>query len=383
MTEPPSAAKRCRPPRAPRIARAWLVAALALRFGACPHSTVRAEDLAQLEQQAFKAAAAAVADCVVQIRTVGGLDQLDGSRLAQGPTTGLILTADGYIVSSAINFAQQPASVLVRLPDGAQRAAEIIGRDTNRMLVLLKVDAPAPLPTPRAASAGEVRVGDWAIALGRTYDPERVNVSVGVISAKNRMYGRAIQTDANASAANYGGPLVDLYGRVVGVLVPMAPQAPGAADANELAGAEFYDSGIAFAVPLADVLATLPRWIDQRDLKRGLLGVGMKDGNAHETPPEITAIWPRSPAAKAGWKKGDLIVAVDGKPASSQAALRFITSPRYAGDELEVTIRRGDGNDAEEIETKITLAAKLEPYRHAFLGGLPVRGPAADGDAPA
>lgn len=332
-----------------------------------------ADNVDQLEQQAFRAAAAAVADCVVQIRTVGGLEQLGDQMLAQGPTTGLVLTADGYIVSSAINFAQQPASVLVQLPGGKQRPAEIVGRDTNRMLVLLKVQPDKPLPTPVPVPAADVHVGDWAIAVGRTYDAQRLNVSVGVVSALGRMHGRAIQSDANASAANYGGPLVDLQGRVLGVLVPMAPPSPGAAETNELAGAEYYDSGIAFAVPLDQILATLDRWIAEGDLKRGLLGVGMADGSPHSTPPTITAIWPHSPAAEAGWEVGDVIVAVNGRPVDSQTQLRFQVNPRYAGDVLDVTVRRGAGDAAKEIEAKVTLAAELESFRHAFLGVLPVR----------
>jgi serine protease Do len=332
-----------------------------------------ADDLALREQQAFDAAAAAVAECVVQIHTAGGLAQVDNQALAQGPTTGLIVSADGYIVSSAFNFAQQPSSILVRLPDGRQRPAELIGRDTGRMLVLLKVTVVERLPTPEPAPLDEVHVGDWAIAAGRTFDAERLNVSVGVVSALNRMHGRVLQTDASASAANYGGPLVDLRGRVLGVIVAMAPQAPGATETNELAGAEFYDSGIAFAAPLEHVLAVLDRWIEERDLQRGLLGVGMTDGNPHATPPTVTAVWPRSPAAEAGWKPGDVIVAVDGMAVASQTELRFHVAPRYAGDSLEVTIRRGEGDETAKVDTTITLAAELEPYRHAFLGVLPQR----------
>jgi serine protease Do len=334
----------------------------------------RADDLARLEQQAFNDAAAAVADCVVQIRTVGGLDQLGGESLAQGPTTGLILTDDGYIVSSAINFAQQPASVLVRLPSGKQVPAEIVGRDSNRMLVLLKVEPDDPLPTPAAAQVADVQIGEWAVAVGRTYDAEQINVSVGIISAKNRMHGRAIQCDAAASAANYGGPLVNLRGQVIGVLAPMAPPSPGETEASELAGAEFYDSGIAFAVPLAHIRGILDRWIKEHDLKRGLLGVGMAEGSPFTTPAKITAVWPGSPAALARWQAGDVIAAVEGKPVTSQNELRFHTTPRYAGDELQVTIRRGEGDDAEVIDTTITLAAELAPFRHAFLGILPMRG---------
>jgi serine protease Do len=332
-------------------------------------------DIATLEQQALSAAVDVVADSVVQIRTIGGLDRIDQQELAQGPTTGLIVSADGYIVSSAFNFAQEPTSILVRLPGGEQRPAEIIGRDTNRMLVLLKVDADEPLPVPKAAAMNEVRPGDWTVALGRTYSAERVSVSVGVVSALDRMHGRAVQTDANVSATNYGGPLIDVHGRVLGVLAPMAPQT-GAAETSAVAGAEFYDSGIGFAVPLTHIFGVLDRWKDEKDLKRGLLGVSLKPGNPHATPPTITAVWPRSPAAEAGWKPKDRIVAVEGKPVDSQTDLRFQVTPRYAGDTFEVTIRRGKGDDAKELKTEVTLSDELPAFQHAFLGVLPERGAA-------
>ncbi len=347
----------------------------------CAASTA-ADELVGLEQQAFNAAVQAVAGSVVQIHAIGGLEQVDDKRISQGPSTGLIITPDGYIVSSAFNFAQQPASILVQLPGGEQLPAEIIGRDSGRMLVLLKVASDEPLPAAQPASIANSRVGDWAVAVGRTFQADQVNVSVGVVSGLNRMHGRVLQTDANVSTANYGGPLVDVRGRVLGVLVPMAPAAPGAAETSEVAGAEFYDSGIGFAVPLEHVLAVLPRWIKDRDLKRGLLGIGMTPGNPHATPPTITAVWPGSPGAAAGWQQGDLITAVDGAAVASQTDLRFRIVPRYAGDKLKVTLRRGEGDDAKVLETEVTLAAKLEAFRHAFLGVLPSRPKPGDDDEP-
>jgi serine protease Do len=332
----------------------------------------RAADLAQLEQQAFAAAAEAVADSVVQIRTIGGLDQLDGQSLAQGPTTGLIVRGDGYIVSSAFNFASEPTSILIRLADGTQLPAELIGRDNSRMLVLLKVDAEAELPTAESADLASVTPGDWAVAVGRTLADASPNISVGVVSALNRMHGRALQTDANVSLANYGGPLVDVAGRVLGVLVPMAPPSPGA-EASPTAGAEFYDSGIGFAIPLAHIERVLDRWIDEKDLKRGVLGIGLKDGSPHATAPIVTAVWPKSPAASAGWKPKDRIVAVAGANVETQTQLRYQIAAHYAGDPLAVTIRRGSGDAAEELETNVTLADELPAYQHAFLGILPAR----------
>ncbi|QDT73844.1 PDZ domain-containing protein [Lacipirellula limnantheis] len=330
-------------------------------------------ELDDLEQGAIAAAVDVAEKSVVQIRTIGGIDQLEGQTLAQGPTTGLIISAEGLIVSSAFNFAQQPTSILVRLPDGKQRAARIVGRDDNRMLVLLQVETFDELPAAEPADLASIRPGNWAIALGRSFNPEEVSVSVGVVSALRRMHGRAIQTDVNVSATNYGGPLIDLQGRVMGILVPMAPQSPGAAEANVTAGSEFYDSGIGFAIPLVDVLAVVDRWVDEQDLHRGLLGIGLKPGNPHSTAPIVANVWPRAPAAIAGWRAGDRIVAVNGVEIATQTDLRFQTMPHYAGDKLQVTLRRGAGAKAKRIETEVTLAKELPPFLHPFLGVLPER----------
>ncbi|MEQ8211135.1 MAG: PDZ domain-containing protein [Lacipirellulaceae bacterium] len=325
-------------------------------------------ELADLEQKAIRQAADRVSEAVVQIRTIGGSSEIAGKLLNQGPTTGLIVSDEGYIVSSAANLAGKPTSIIVRTATGDQLPAELIGRDENRMLVLLKVDLKHGPQKLETVPVEEVLPGQWAIALGRVYDAEKPNLAVGVISAVGRMHGRAIQTDANVSSANYGGPLLDIRGRVYGILVPMAPQ-PASSEVDELAGVEFYDSGIGFAIPLSDVLTNLPRWIAEGDLKRGLLGIGMRSGSPHAQAPAITNVWPNSPAKKAGWQVGDTIVEVNGKSVQTQTQLRFQVTPRYAGDILSVKIQRG----AEKLDTEVTLTDELEPLRHAFLGVLPER----------
>ena len=109
--------------------------------------------------------------------------------------------------------------------------------------------AGARRPTSRSAR----RPSPWAARWTPT-SSSLPSVSVGIVSALDRIWGKAIQTDAKVSPTNYGGPLVDLQGRVQGVLVPASPQAEG-----ETAGFEWYDSGIGFAIPLEDVYAVLPR----------------------------------------------------------------------------------------------------------------------------
>ena len=180
---------------------------------------------------------------------------------------GLVVDPSGYIISSAFNFVNKPTSILVRLPDGTRKPAKLVATDHSRMLVLLKIDAEKPLPVCEIAPQGEMRVGQWAIAVGRTFESDRPNMAVGILSALDRIWGKAIQTDAAVSPNNYGGPLVDIRGRVMGVLVPLSPEAAG-----EIAGMEWYDSGIGFAIPVEHIQQVLPRLKKGEDLYPGLAG---------------------------------------------------------------------------------------------------------------
>lgn len=123
------------------------------------------EQLFEQEQKAFRASVQAVAPSVVQIETFGGLERVGKELVAEGPTTGTIVSSDGWIVSSLFSFRAQPASILVSLPDGKRAAARIAARDYSRELALLKIDDVKDLPVPAVCPANEVTVGQWAIAL--------------------------------------------------------------------------------------------------------------------------------------------------------------------------------------------------------------------------
>ena len=161
---------------------------------------------------------------MLRIETIGGLEQVERVLVGTGATTGLAVSTDGYIISSAFNFIQQPSSILVTLPSGKRATAQIVARDRSRMLVLLKVAGDEPLVVPEAVPRDQMSVGQWTIAVGRTFEQNQPNVSVGILSATSRIWGKAIQTDAKISPGNYGGPLIDIRGRVLGVLVPLSPQ---------------------------------------------------------------------------------------------------------------------------------------------------------------
>jgi len=338
---------------------AFLFLAIALVAG-------QEQDLEALEEQAMKAAVVKVAPSVLRIETFGGLERVGRLLVGTGPTTGLAVSEDGYVISSAFNFVGQPSSILVTMPSGKRATAEIVSRDRNRMLVLLKVDSDGKLQVSEYVPRDQMLVGQWTIAVGRTFEGDQPNMSVGVLSAVNRIWGKAIQTDAGISPNNYGGPLVDIRGRILGVLVPLSPQHRG-----EVAGAEWYDSGIGFAIPLADILPYLERMKSGEELHPGLLGVALKGGDIYSDPAEIAACQPKSPAYESGLKAGDRIVKVDDVQVARQVQLKHALGNRYAGDKVRLVVMRDD----KRIEVTAELTDKLEPYEHPFVGILPMRSP--------
>ena len=364
------------------LAAWWLAALLLAALGsALPGGAARAaaDDLAILEEEAMREAVARVAPAVVRIETVGGLERVGQTLIGSGPTTGLVVGAEGWIISSAFNFVQRPSSILVTLADGTRVPATLVATDTSRMLALLKVEPAEPLAVAEPVPQDELRVGQWAIAVGRTFDSDDPNVAVGIVSALARIWGKAIQTDAAVSPSNYGGPLVDLSGRVLGVLVPMSPES-----GSELAGFEWYDSGIGFAVPLEHVYSVLPRLAQGVDLKPGILGVSLRTRDLYGPAAELASVRVNSPAYHAGFKPGDRVIEVDGAPIERQAQLMGELNRRYAGDRVTIRVRRG----RTEIERELELVATLQPYRHPLLGALPRRddnaardGAAGDGAA--
>jgi serine protease Do len=347
----------------PTNAAALLLAAL-LQLVCFPAPLPAADDVDAQAQAAFAAAVDRVAPAVVRIETVGGLERVGAVLFGNGPTTGLVVDPAGYIVSSAFNFVNKPASILVRLGNGVRRPARLVATDHSRMLVLLKIETEKPLPVCEIVPRGQMRVGQWAIAVGRTFDGDRPNLTVGILSALSRVWGKAIQTDAAVSPNNYGGPLVDVHGRVLGVLVPLSPQGT-----DEIAGFEWYDSGIGFAIPLEDIQRILPRWKKGEDLYAGRAGISLKGPNTYTGSPVIAACRPKCPAANAGLKPGDRIVAVDGRPVSRTVEVEQEIRRRYAGEPMRMAVMRG----GQRIEAELKLAAKLEPFQHGFLGILPMR----------
>lgn len=327
---------------------------------------VAVAQVTSLDEQACKEAATLAEPSIVRIETVGGLDLVGNLLTGAGPTTGVVVSEDGYIITSSFNFVSRPSTVLVTLPDGRRFPANIIATDDWKMLTLLKIEESGLIPI-QSADKGGFRVGQWAIALGRTYDTPFPSMSVGIISAVNRIWGKAVQTDAKVSPVNYGGPLVDIVGRAIGILVPLSPQSSG-----ETAGVEWYDGGIGFAIPMQDIYAALPRMQAGDSLKRGLIGVGFTDMGPLAMEARIDRVRPVSPADEAGLEVDDVIVEADGRTIRRVSDLQSVLGTKYAGDELTLAVRRGE----ETLDVTLTLADELVPWESPWLGILPDREPA-------
>jgi len=150
----------------------------------------------------------------------------------------------------------------------------------------------------------------------------------------------------------------------MGLLVPLSPQGR-----QEVAGVEWYDSGIGFAVPLEQILEIVPRLRSEENLYAGIMGISLQDRDIYASKPVVAASRPNSPAYKAGIKAEDRIVAIDGEAIGRTAELFHALNRRYAGDTIRVRIARGE----ERLERELTLVDHLDPFQRPHLGILPLR----------
>ena len=331
----------------------WLMSYPALSKHLVAQSDVEMPGMSVVRQAVAKIDAA-----VVQIETIGGKDEIGGMRVTNQPRTGLIVDPRGFVVTAAFNVAHEPTTIFVTSPGGKRVSAEIVSRNHSRQLVMLKFEPAQALPaTPAMLDRSRLSVGQTTIAVGRTMDSQQANISTGIISATRRIRDKAVQTDASISPHNFGGPLIDLDGNVIGILVPMSPQGKGPAD-----GTEWYDSGIGFAVPVTG-------WeLDQmqagNDLNAGLLAVTFKEDQGYASRPVIAACPGNSPAARAGMQPGDEITKVNGLATPLLTHVRHALGPRYAGQRLSIEFIREGVTRTVEVE----LVEKIEPWQHAMLG---------------
>lgn len=259
--------------------------------------------------------------------------------LTRGNGSGVIIRSNGYILTN--NHVVENATWLqVRLRDGRTFDATTVGRDPATDLAVIRIEA-TDLPSAPFASPEEVRVGQWAIAIGSPFGLE-YSVTAGVISALGRGVGMNeiedyIQTDASINPGNSGGPLVNLDGQILGINTMIAGRG----------------TGIGFAVPTALARRVAEQLIAHGEVQRAWIGVGYQ-----ELTPELAAhfrgrrsnlqgalinhVEPDGPAARAGIMTGDVVTQVgEDLIADGRSLLRAVMQHDIGAQVPVQVVRRG------------------------------------------
>ena len=274
------------------------------------------------------------------------LRQFFGNRLQAAPEvpesglgSGVIISADGYIVTNnhVVDGAKQ---VTVTLSDGRELTANVVGRDPQTDVAVIKVQA-KDLPAITFAPSHNVEVGDRVLAIGNPFGIGET-VTTGIVSATGRRAGLGlkyedfIQTDAAINPGNSGGALVDVEGRLVGINTAILSHSGGF-------------QGVGLAVPSDLVGNVADNLVAHGKVVRGFIGIGIQDltpgladsfGIKSKGGALISDVQPGSPGAKAGLRSGDVITAIDGQPIDSASRLSVSVAETAPGTKLELDVLR-------------------------------------------
>ena len=262
--------------------------------------------------------------------------------------SGFIIDKEGYILTN--NHVVDKASVIkVKLSDGKEYEARVVGKDAKTDVALIKIDAKNSLPVALLGDSDKLEVGDWVIAVGNPYGLDHT-VTAGIVSAKGRVIGQGpyddfIQTDASINPGNSGGPLFDLRGQVVGINTAI------------ISGGQ----GIGFALPINMAKALLPQLKEKGKVVRGWLGVviqrvtpelaknfGLKGAEGAL----VSDVMEDSPAARADIRRGDVIVFFDNKAIKEMDQLPRMVAAVEVGKKVKVGLIR----DSKPLEVVVTIA---------------------------
>jgi serine protease Do len=267
----------------------------------------------------------------------------------QGLGSGFVVSEDGYVVTNT-HVIDKAKDIQVTLADGEKYEAKVIGRDSKTDIALLKIDPRGRLQAIKFGDSDKLSIGDWVIAIGNPFGLGHT-VTAGIVSATGRALGMGnyddfIQTDAPINPGNSGGPLFDLNGDVIGV------------NSAIVAGGQ----GIGFSIPSNMVKNVVEQLETKGKVVRGWLGVLVQpvtpeiaeSMNLNEVGGALVAdVTPDSPAQKAGIKRGDVVIGLDGQRVGSVSDLTSkiaMTSPGTnekldmirEGKEKEVTVKIGE-----------------------------------------
>jgi len=303
----------------------------------------------------------------------------DRALREEGLGSGVIVSPDGYILTN--NHVVAGADELkVALPDDREFKAKVIGTDPKTDVAIIKIDA-ADLPTVVLADSDKLRVGDVVFAIGNPLNVGET-VTMGIVSALGRKnlgllddvagYENFIQTDAPINLGNSGGALVDAKGRLVGINSAIVSTNSGS-------------MGIGFAIPVNLAASIMNSLMETGTVTRGFLGVGVQeltpdlaDGlNLKEARGVvINSLSADGPAARAGLKLEDVIVAINDQPVDSLQTLRLIVAQTPPGTKVRVKSYRG-GKPA-DVEVTLSQLADSRGEPDEFLTGVSVARPTDD-----
>lgn len=279
---------------------------------------------------------------VVKIEVVGERPiRGSGSGPVFGSGSGFVVTPDGYILTNS-HVVASAKQMTVALLDGRQVPAHLVGDDPDSDLAVIRIHEP-DLQAVALGDSAALRVGQIAIAIGNPYGLN-CTVTAGVVSAlarslrsqTGRLIDDVIQTDAALNPGNSGGPLCDARGRVIGVNTAMIMPA----------------QGISFAIAINLATFIMGKLIHDGRIRRSYLGLAGQNVPLHRrvmrffqlpagTAILVVSVEPGSPAATAGVRDGDLLVAFGDKPVASIDDLHRLLTEDMAGALSELTVIRG------------------------------------------
>jgi serine protease Do len=272
-----------------------------------------------------------------------GPNQRDYKRQGQG--SGFIVDPKGLVVTNG-HVVEGADKIRVKLVDGREFDAKVVGTDTETDVALIRIEKPKDLAAIPLGDSDKVDVGEWVLAIGNPFGFSNT-VTAGIVSAKGRQnlgptqegpgptYQNFIQTDASINPGNSGGPLINVKGEVIGINTMIAG----------------IGTGIGFAIPINMAKSIVGQLETSGRVTRGWLGVGIQD-----VTPEMTGtlglgerkgvligdVFADGPAAKAGVQVGDVVVAIDGKPVATAQELQFLVAEKPVGASVAVqALRKG------------------------------------------
>ena len=275
----------------------------------------------------------------VEQKLVNVMGPFQNQPRQEGSGSGAIVRSDGYILTNH-HVVGEADKITVQLYDGQELKARLIGTDPATDISVIKIEG-KDMPVLPMGESDNILVGESVIAIGNPFGLSHT-VTFGIVSAKGRTgmgiaeYEDFIQTDAAINPGNSGGPLVDLEGKIVGVNTAIFSRSGG------------YQ-GIGFAVPINMARRVMNELIENGQVSRGWLGVGIQDmtpelakvfGLDKAKGSLVTGVMPSTPAEKAGLQKGDVILRLNGESIENSNALRNAVADARADATVELELVR-------------------------------------------